>query len=277
MELPIAPQQGQPSTAALVRAVRRSEAALARTASTETTLDGAVAFANPDRPGVRCVNFAAGLAPAQHADADSLVAGIHEHFDAAGAPCHTLDAAAIDWPDALADVIRRRAYRPITRHVFLMTSYRPPEERGTGAQIIPARAAYRELTQLYDTMARLDHHADDALAAQLIQTMIDRLDEPRLDLFLARLDRRPVAVAGVVSLGNMGVVSSAYADPAYRGRGLAKTLMTAVLDHCVRAQFEQVIVDRSDGCPSIPFYQSLGFERATSYTKYLATMVTHGT
>jgi GNAT superfamily N-acetyltransferase len=95
------------------------------------------------------------------------------------------------------------------------------------------------------------------------------LDEPRLERFLARLDGRPVAIAGVLALGQIGVIDPCYVSPPLRGQRIGPTLMAHVLEYCHRALFEQVILRRADGCPSIPFYEGLGFERLVSYTKYV--------
>lgn len=270
MELPVAPQSYRPSADALVRAVKSANVMLARVVAKQSVLDGGTAFTNPDRPDVRSANWAAQINVPGDVGARLVLDQILDHFRQQGVPCQVLDGAAADWPQALAQGIAALGYRPITKHVFCLADYQPPRKVNEQLQIIPARSLYGQLPRFYQSMARQGLGAPEALAQQLTETFIDRLDEPRLDLFLGRIDKQPVASCGVITLGNIGVIHAAYTAPEHRGRGIAATLMAHVLDHCSRAQFEQVVLDRSEGCPSIPFYQRLGFRQVASYVKYWA-------
>lgn len=267
MELPIAPQSYLPTAEALVRAVQRARAILARTAAEETALDGATAFTNPDRPGVRSLNFAADLQAPGGTDGQRVVTEVLNHFEPRGSPCHFLESAEAAWPAPLEQAAHQHGFQASLKHVLLLSQYKAPARQNQGLQTVPARAAYRELPGFYRSMARHEFRADDRLAGDFAATMIDWLDEPRLELFLARLDNQPVGVAGVLTLGQIGVVSPAYTDPAARGQGVAATLMAHTLNHCARAQMEQIVLQRSDGCYSIRFYESLGFSRVASYTR----------
>lgn len=268
MKLPIASESYQPSADTLVRAVRRSEIVLARVCAEETILDGVTAYTHSDRVGVRCANFAAELQQVGDLDPVDVLNALFDHFAAQGTTCLTLAAADAKWPDGFAAPIEERGFKPRTRHVYRMGSYQPPKRINETLQIVPARSLYGELKPFYESMARREHGADDALAKAYAATMIDRLDEPRLELFIARLEGKPVAVAGTCSLGDTGVIVPAWSDPDHRGQGIAGTLMAHVLDLCKRAQFEQVIIDRSEGCTSVGFYQSLGFAVIAQYVKY---------
>ena len=91
--------------------------------------------------------------------------------------------------------------------------------------------------------------------------------EGRTDVMLALLAPGST-VAGVFTLGEIGVISPAYCRMAHRGKGVALALMASVLEHCRRSLFKHVIVDRSDSCPAIAFYERLGFSRVASYRRY---------
>jgi ribosomal protein S18 acetylase RimI-like enzyme len=258
MELPIAPQSYRPGTDALIRAIKRTWAILGRVVAEEQQLDNATVYVNPDRPLVRSANFAADV----QGSCDQALSFFAER----DLPCHAINCADAHWPD---DAQPPAGYAPNTRHVMLLDRYNRPERLCDDLQIVPIRAIYPQLPSFYQRFARAGHNADDALATQLADTMIDRLDEPRLELFVGRVDKQPVAVAGVITLGDIGVISPAWTDPDHRRKGIAATLLDYTLDHCSRAQFESVIVDRGDGCSSIPFYESLGFKIAGSYLRYL--------
>lgn len=265
MELPIAATSSQNPADVLRRAVHRASIVFGRIAAEENAIEGAQCFTNPDRPNVRSANFAAELS------ADGGAALLHEiddHFACRNAVCHTILGPETDWPVTFQEALVQRGFQPVTRHVLRLERTHPIEHRQVNVQIIPARAAYKSLTGLYQRMAEHEHHADPRLVTDLTATCIDRLDEHRLDLFVARVERDAACVAGVLCLGQIGLIDPAYCDPRLRGQGIATALMAHVLEHCRRAMFEHVIVDRSEGCPAIPFYESLGFTKAASYVKY---------
>lgn len=268
MKLPIAQESYRPSPQTLVRAISRTRVILGRAAGEETPLDGATALTQPRRPGVRCANFAADLHVSASADADQILRGVFDHFHDRRTICHALTCSDARWNEAFTPAAVAAGYQPRRKHVFLLDHYRPPKHIHPSLQIIPARSLYPQLGAFYEQMARQDHHADGAAARDLAQAMIDQLDEPRLEVFIGRLDRKPVGCAGVLTLGNIGVISPAYTEPGRRGQGVAGALMAAILEHCARAQFEQVILERSEGCPSIPFYRAMGFEPVSWYVRY---------
>lgn len=269
MELPVVQQSDDAAPEALVRAVQRARTVLARTVAEETILAFGLAYTNGRRPGVRLANHVAEVDGDTGIGVGDVAAGIEAHFRERGATCHFVAGKAARLPPALADCLSVAGFAPRTRIVLAMARYRPL--RRASLQIIPARAAYRELGSFYRTMAAREPGAADdrRLADDLTATWIDRLDEPRLTLFLGRMGQRPVGAAGVLSLGNIGVIDAACTDPDCRGQGVAAALMAHTLDHCSRAGFERVLVERSDGCPAIGFYRSLGFEEAARCERYV--------
>ncbi|MAE66341.1 MAG: hypothetical protein CMJ18_18885 [Phycisphaeraceae bacterium] len=271
MKLPVSPRSYEPSTEALVRAVKRARRVLADVVAAETDLDGATAYALPERPGIRLANFASEVEPQEGSGADELIDRIAAHYATHEARCLALDAAGDAWSPELAGRLERDGYRRQAKIVFRLAGYRPPQRGREGLQIIPARAVYGELGAFYEAMAVAEHHAEPGgtLARDLAATMIDRLDEPQLELFLARVDGRTAAAAGVISLGNIGVIDPAYALPEFRGRAVASTLMAHTIDHCRRALFDQVLCERSAGCPAIRFYEAFGFEATAEYARYV--------
>lgn len=256
MELPIAPQTYQPSPQALVRAIQRSNLILARMTAEETALDGATALTNPERPGVSFANCAMEVDVPQGQTAARVLENIDAHFTERGLRGLMLSAAN-EWPADMLPLLETRGYRPRKMNVFLVTDYVSSRELNNNLQIIPGRAAYAELRKLFEESA-----ADTADA------MLDRLDEPRAEVFLGRLHSQPAGVVVVVTLGQIGVIDFVYTATSARGQGVATTLLAHALDHCQRAQFEQVILEAPEGCPAVPVYQRLGFKPVASFTQY---------
>lgn len=278
MELTIAPQSYLPDGQALIRAIFSAAAVLARTAAQEEEIPqgaGALSYISPERQGVRSVNFATAVELPDNTsstDASTLVQAIDDHFTIHDAVCQMLYPRQAVLKPVLAQAVQAAGYLPVRRRVFLLSRYRRPDSINENVQIVPARAIYPQLDGFYQHMAKVEHQADDQrnarFTANYAATMIDFLDEPRLEVLIARVNGKNVAAAGVLSLGQIGVLIPAWSDPQCRGQGIAKTLMTHLLDFCARALFTQVIIDRSEHCTAIPFYQSLGFSPVAEFTKY---------
>jgi len=274
VKLPLAPQANQPDKQQLVREIKRVQAILARTTAHETVLDGATAYTNPHRPGARLANTATDLQLPNNLAPNSLLDNIIHHYQQAGVNCYALSCAHLDWPPALADAAQNHGYTPSKLQVYHLAAYTPPEPptprnpSNQDIQIIPGRAAYPQLRQVFLTQASDHDHATPEQASQTTDALIDQLDEPRLEMFIARRGGQPLGIAGVVSLGQIGVIHNLYTPPQHRGTGIATALLQHTIELCARATFEQVILELPDACPSTSFYQSFGFNPVVSYLKY---------
>lgn len=273
MELPIAPQTYQPPADALLRAIKRVELMLARTACDETSLDVATVLTRADRPALSLTNFAADVRlPPDHTAAQVLDA-IDAAFAEAGSRCHRLISNDADWPEELAREAEARGYQRTERQLMLLHGYRPPQQRNEALQVIPGRAVYGPLCQMYEQSAREEIGLDPDLAAQFAATLIDHLDEPRIDIFLGRLNGRIAGVVSVVTLGQIGVIDNVHTVPVMRHQGVATTLLAHAMDHCQRALFEQVILETTtDNTNAIRLYEKLGFKPLTTFAHYERSM-----
>lgn len=251
----------------LVRAVKRAQAILARLIATETYLDGATAFTSPDRSLLASANHAADLRLPPGVSATKVLDTIDAHFTAMSSRCASLDASELEWPGELKAAIESRGWRAVKRHVHLLSNYAPPAV-DLGVQVIPGRAAYGELRQaLADRAAK--QHDDPATAKQQADAAMDQLDDSRIDIFLARQSRKPVGTASLLTLGNVGVVLDLFESSANDSSVVFTTLAARLLDHCLRAQFEQVILCQDEGDPQRPRFAALGFKPVANYLCYV--------
>jgi len=271
MELPISKESYLPSNEALVRAIKRVGVILARTLTEEVSLDSGTLFADPGRFGVRLASVAKDVRVPQGEAAGRAVEEICDHFTRAGLVCDSLDSVDQGWPEDLAIAITARGYTPAIHGVYRLEQYKPPSRIGSEVQVINARSVYGQLPDHLALFAREEYGSDETSTPGYVRALTDYLDEPRLDLFVGRMNQRVVASAGVVTLGNIGVIYPAYVDPLARGKGVADILLDYLIDHCSRAQFEHVLLDRLERCPSLPFYESIGFKKITAYTRYELT------
>ncbi len=267
MELPVVASRYEPPAAALVRAIKRVDVMVNRMIADEADLDGATAFTNADRPTVHMANCAAEVRLGEGQDADALLDRIDAHFAEVGTKCWYLMSSELDWPEALAEAAKARGFEKTESGAFLLDPYKPPKQLLDNIQIIPGRAAYGELRELGYDQAREDYGLDDDRADQLVGAMIDRLDEPQIEVFLGRIDKKPVGNLTVVTVGQVGVIDAVYTMQAWRRKGVARTLMHHAVEYCQRAGFEQVVLESVDPGPTA-LYESLGFRRIATITCY---------
>jgi hypothetical protein len=266
MDLPLARQPGQKtSLQGLIRAAKRADVILLRMVAEETFLDGATAYISQAHPALREANAAFDLRIPPEGDAKRIIDGLLAAFAEAGATCFSCDSSEADWPAPLAEALAARGYQPRAFAIAELTAYAPPSTIDEKLQIIPGRAAYHELRGLY---AQREEHAGNPAAQDAAQARVDQLDDPRVDLFLARRDRQPVGLASLLTLGNIGVVLDLFTAPSCEDPAVLHTLAAHLIDHCMRAQFEQVIARFEPDDTRAAFFAGLGFKLAGQYVRY---------
>ncbi|HSI34310.1 MAG TPA: GNAT family N-acetyltransferase [Tepidisphaeraceae bacterium] len=135
-----------------------------------------------------------------------------------------------------------------------------------GLQVIPARASYRHAGEL--ARARADEMWGGS--ARVADAAVLHLDDPRWDALLALEDGTTVAGAGVLAVGELGLVEQVYVAPAHRRRGVGRYLVGRALEICARAQFRHVFLSVSSGNEAAKaLYRSMGFERIGQVVAYL--------
>ncbi len=267
MELPIAQESYQPSREALVRAVKRARIILARTAAEENTLDRATLLVNAGRPSIAAINLAAELHLGEDGDPERLLDEIDAHFQALGGRCLRLESSDLGFPATLEAAARARGYAPRESILFLLQGYTSAERSPAPIQIIPARAAYGQLSELFRAGALEEPGGVDAVTAEhWARTRIDFLDEARLDVFLGRLNSRAGGFISLLSLGQIGLIEHVFTLPELRGQGVATRLIDHVIEICERAQFEQVIVTIDAHSAARPLFVRVGFQEVARYT-----------
>jgi predicted GNAT family acetyltransferase len=243
MELPISAASYQPATATLTRAVRRAEVILLRTMAEETTSTRGSVYIDRDRPASHVSNAVAELTVTAEDDAAQVIEELLAAFSA-DHPCRCVHPGEVADAAGTKQALQSRGYEAQAQDVMLLEQYQPAAATNGAVQIIPARAAYAELRRLLHEQAAelLDTTAPASTIEQTSQAMFDQFDEPRLEGFLGRVEREPAGLAAVLSLGNVGVIRLWFTAMAWRRRGVAGALLDHLLDHCARAQFEQVLI-----------------------------------
>src|SRR5262249_34298229 len=106
-----------------------------------------------------------------------------------------------------------------------------------GLKIIPTRASFRHARQLFAEAA-----AEAGKTKQLADANLVHLEDPHWDSLLALQSGSAVAHAGVLAVGELGMIEDLYVSPALRRHGLGRTMMARVLEICARSLFRQVML-----------------------------------
>jgi ribosomal protein S18 acetylase RimI-like enzyme len=207
-----------------------------------------------DANGIRDAALAQGMSPAD------AMAAAHAHLAQRGVVCFT-------W--TMNPAVPAAATRPLVEHllslgyheqeelILRLSSAPPARPAAQGLMILPARAAFGPMREI----------AQQAVAhwnePQLVEAAMARLDNPHWDVLLGLWDRRPVATAGLLTVGDLGLVEDVFVAPDFRGRGFGRALLSAALEIAARAALGHVLLSvTSDNAPAMNLYAGLGFVAA---------------
>jgi ribosomal protein S18 acetylase RimI-like enzyme len=90
---------------------------------------------------------------------------------------------------------------------------------------------------------------------------------PQGALFLVRADGSPVGCVGLRPFSeSVGEIKRLHVVPAFRGRGFARSLVSAAIAAARRIGYSALVLDTLASMqPAIALYESFGFERTTAY------------
>jgi ribosomal protein S18 acetylase RimI-like enzyme len=102
---------------------------------------------------------------------------------------------------------------------------------------------------------------------QELKTLPGDYASPRGALFLARVEG---VAAGCIGLrpfsSSVGEVKRLYVNPAQRGQGLARALVSTVMDTARQIGYDSLVLDTLASMkPAIALYESFGFQRTAAY------------
>ena len=137
--------------------------------------------------------------------------------------------------------------------------------------VVIRTATARDASRLAELSSVLGYAADTRTFAERVQRLQSR---PEDRVFVAEIDARVVGWAHAaeqepLEYGRRCEILGLVVDPAYRGRGVGRTLVRAVEEWAVCRQVGQVSV-RSNvtRAESHPFYERLGYVRAKTQHAY---------
>ena len=164
---------------------------------------------------------------------------------------------------------RHSARRKRTCYTDLEPTFKPVSVAPvTEAVFEPKPPADPEVRALYDAFIReADGPLGIDLEAEIAQGPPAELVPPGGVLLLARVEGTPAGLGGIRHLGTeVAEVKSMYLAPAFRGRGLARTLLTELEGIAARHGCAAVRLDTSDYLTdAIGLYRAAGYREVPDY------------
>jgi len=270
MELPIISTPREQDPEVIVRAIKRANSDACALSSEQTELTGATAYHNRDLADIWDANGVYDLRVPEEAAPEAVFEEIRRHFDAVGATCYRCVPNDVTLDERLEALVLEAGCRRESVLVLRLEEAALSEAGRDDLQILSARdlrAGYRDFIRL------LHRHEWSAESAdRMARFQLNALDDPQLDMFLARRDGEVVASAGAYAAGEIGLIREVATHPAHRRRGVMRTLLSRVLEHGARSQFKSIALETdADNESAIAFYESFGFRRLIEFPVYACT------
>jgi ribosomal protein S18 acetylase RimI-like enzyme len=229
-------------------------------AASETQLDCGTALVNGQLSTVYDANRVLDAALPVGMSAADAVAVADEHFREAGSACRAWvpnPSAPAEIVAPLVEILVAHGYIKSTLDILHLPRLpRSPVLEVAGLQIIPARASYRHARVL------AEEDANACGVPQLADAILMHLEDPHFEAMLALKDGQPVALAGVLGVGEWGGVQHLFVSEPFRRQGIGRTMMSRVLEVCVRSLYQHVLLSvRPQDAAAQALYRKLGFEK----------------
>jgi len=261
-----AKERDMPVTPTLSSLLRANQAYVAQLSAGES-LDWGVAFVSDAYPRLVCANQFREVVIDDARRLPEAFDAVTSYFAERGATCGLWAPAAGASVEAMEPFLLGKGF--VRRSVsVLVARSQPNASTPDGIRVLPSRAMRKALR-----LIREDEHggAAESLREALVDASVDRLNDARLDEFVALADGEPAGCCGLFQIGDIGRVSGLYVRESFRRRRVGTALMDHVLKLSKRLLMRTTCtaVDASDSS-TVTFLRSCGFEPDGESVEFLA-------
>jgi ribosomal protein S18 acetylase RimI-like enzyme len=274
MPLPILHVSNRATPESLVRYFYQTERHWTQHIGEEAQLDVGTAFTNPQLPLVHDANRVFDVALPEGTTAAEAVELVRQHFAERGTQCHQWLLNASARPSQVEPVIEQlQSAGCIKKSQDVLHLHQSPSlattETLANLKIIPARASFRHVRELFDVWSNEKYSGEEA--RQLTDGGLMHLDDPHYDSLLAIENGTAVAHVGVLAVGETGRIEDVYVAPTHRRRGIGRIMLLRALEICARSLFKHVMLScEPQNEPAQSLYRSLGFDKIGEIAWYAA-------
>ena len=193
------------------------------------------------------------------------ISEVESAFSESGTRCSSVTLAPGAAAPQLVVHLQANGFVADQVEVLRLSGHRRSLAAGQGLSLIPARA----MRAGYELIARswVKEWKDDVV----LDMAMAHLDDPSFEPMLVLLRGQVVATGGVLSVGQVGRIEGISVLPDFRGRGIGRWLMDALIDACARAAFKHVLIGVDPkNVAAKQLYATCGFTPAATVTTYFA-------
>ncbi len=234
--------------------LRRAHQAWYGQITEQHTLDCGVALTCPAYPTLPDGNQIREVVLGASQTAESALDEVETFYAEQGLTCFAWTPAAEPPAEPLAELLTSRGFVRKTTRALLLTRW-PDLQADPNVRILPARAMRDAFRTVY---AQAVADAGPETAAR-VDAMVDRIDDPHLDMAVALVDGEPAGLMDLFQVGDIGFIKMAFTAEPHRRRGVATTLLAHTLDLAQRLALPRIGTQAEDDA-TLAFFSAAGFD-----------------
>ncbi len=252
-----------PTLASLLRADQAYYAQISRTRS----LDKGIAFTSDAFPVVAEANQFREVWVDPADDLSAVFAAVDTNFGKLGLSCQLWAPSADGSTEGLEPFLLDRGFSRRNITAMALRSH-TATLIGEAIRVLPARAMRKALRLIHEA----EYKGLEASEREMfIEAALERLNDHRLDEFVALRTGEPAGRCALFQIGDVGRVCGLFVLPAHRRCGVGQALLSQSLKLARRLQLRLVCVPvLSDNEAALGLLQRCGFERDGMTREYAA-------
>lgn len=233
--------------------LRRAHQAWFGQITEQTPLDCGVALTCPAHPTVPDGNQIREVVLGASQTAESAVDEVETFYAEKGLTCFAWTPVAEQPIEPLAELLTSRGFVRKTTRALLLTRW-PDLQADPSVRILPARAMRDAFRTVY-AQAVADTGPE---GVSCVEAMMDRIDDPHLDMAVALVDGEPVGMMDLFQVGDIGFIKTAFIVEPHRRRGVATTLLAHAIEFARRLALPRIGTQAEDDA-TLAFFRAAGF------------------
>jgi ribosomal protein S18 acetylase RimI-like enzyme len=244
--------------------ILRSNQALTELVSEKTTLDHGIAFCAPQFASVAQCNQFREVWVESPEEAELALVQAEEHFALSDAPCNRWALAEGQKPEVIEPVLLNAGFTRKDKVAMALECWPAPSEAESQFRILPARAMRAAFAEVCSQHANLRDGEPE------VEVESERLDDHRLDAFVAMDGKRPIGLCSLFHVGDIGRIVDLFVIESARrrhvGTAMARHIIALAHRYVVRVVCIELDETRSG---SIDFLKRNGFIEAGRLIEYV--------
>ena len=221
----------------------------------KTTLDGGIAFCCDKFPELPGGNQFREVWIETAEEAAAALKRTEAFFNDQGLTCDRWALAEAQSPEPVDEALRSAGFERDDSLALVLANWTNPQPSGA-VRVLPARPMRKAFSEVW---AEATRHAPAPIPHRnaLVDAAIERLDDHRMDAFVAMCDQAPAGVGALFQIGDVGRLIDFHVLPEYRRRGVGRMILTHAVNLAQRLTMRLV-------CAEVPVDDetALGFCKA---------------